>query len=105
MGAILADSAVKARFAGMGNTLVTGSPAEFGRCVAEETGKCEGGQVFRRESCTGTTSHLAGEMFKSMSGVNMRHVPYRGSPPAHIDMMSGQVQVMFDTLTGSFPHI
>jgi len=54
---------------------------------------------------TGTTSHLAGELFKSMTGVNMLHVPYRASPQALIDMMSGQAQVMFDTLTSSLPHI
>jgi len=40
-----------------------------------------------------------------MTGVNMTHVPYRGSPPANVDLMSGQVQVMFDTWVGSIPHI
>jgi tripartite-type tricarboxylate transporter receptor subunit TctC len=48
---------------------------------------------------------LASELFKTMTGISMTHVPYRGSPPAHVDLMSGQVQVMFDTLVASLPHI
>jgi tripartite-type tricarboxylate transporter receptor subunit TctC len=54
---------------------------------------------------TGTTSHLAGELFKVMTGVKMVHVPYRGEAPAMTDMIAGRVQVMFLTLTGSLPHI
>jgi tripartite-type tricarboxylate transporter receptor subunit TctC len=53
----------------------------------------------------GTHSHLVGELFKSMTGVKLNHVPYRGSAPAHIDMFSGRVHVMFDTLTASLTHI
>jgi Tripartite tricarboxylate transporter family receptor/ABC transporter substrate binding protein len=49
--------------------------------------------------------HVAGEMFKMMTGVNMLHVPYRGSVPALTDLMSGQVQVMFDNLPSSIEHI
>jgi tripartite-type tricarboxylate transporter receptor subunit TctC len=67
--------------------------------------KANPGKISMASYGTGTTSHLAGELFKSMTGANLLHVPYRGSPQAHIDMMSGQVQVMFDTLTGSLPHI
>ena len=54
---------------------------------------------------TGSTSHVAGELFRSMTGVNMVHVPYRGEAPALTDLIGGQVQVMFDVLTGSLPHI
>jgi tripartite-type tricarboxylate transporter receptor subunit TctC len=54
---------------------------------------------------TGTTSQVAGELFKSMTGVNMVHVPYRGEASALTDLMGGQVQVMFDVLTGSIAHI
>ena len=43
----------------------------------------------------GTTSHLAGELFKMMTGVNMVHVPYRGAAPALTDLLAGQVQVFF----------
>ena len=54
---------------------------------------------------TGTVSHVAGELFKMMAGVNLVHVPYRGSAPMIIDLLSGQVQVAFDVLTTSLPHI
>jgi Tripartite tricarboxylate transporter family receptor len=54
---------------------------------------------------TGSPSHLAGELFKAMAGVDMIHVPYRGSAGALTDLMSGRVEVMFDTLLASGPHI
>jgi tripartite-type tricarboxylate transporter receptor subunit TctC len=53
----------------------------------------------------GTSAHLAAELFKAMTGVQLLHVPYRGSGPALVDMMSGRVHVMFDTLSSSIPHI
>jgi tripartite-type tricarboxylate transporter receptor subunit TctC len=54
---------------------------------------------------TGTASHLSGEMFKMMTGVQMVHVPYRGSAPMITDLLSGQVQVAFDNLPASIEHI
>ena len=53
----------------------------------------------------GSAGHVAGEMFKMMTGVTMQHVPYRGSVPALTDLLSGQVQVMFDNLPSSIEHI
>lgn len=53
----------------------------------------------------GTPVHVAGELFKMMAGVEMVHVPYRGSAPALADLLSGQVQVMFDTVSSSIAHI
>jgi tripartite-type tricarboxylate transporter receptor subunit TctC len=53
----------------------------------------------------GTTQHLAAELFKSMLNLDMRHVPYRGSAPALIDLLSGEVQVMFDLLPASIGYI
>jgi tripartite-type tricarboxylate transporter receptor subunit TctC len=53
----------------------------------------------------GSTHHVAGELFKMMAGVEMVHVPYRGSPPALTDLLAGQVQVMFDATPSSLPHI
>ena len=53
----------------------------------------------------GGTIHLAGEMFKSMTGVTMEHVIYKASPAAHIDLFSGQVQVMFDGLPPALTQI
>src|SRR5262249_19102449 len=54
---------------------------------------------------TGTTSHVAGELFKMMAGVEMIHVPYRGGAPMMTDLIGGQVQVAFDVMTGALPHI
>jgi tripartite-type tricarboxylate transporter receptor subunit TctC len=53
----------------------------------------------------GATQHMAAELFKFMAGVDMRHVPYRGSAPALIDLLSGQVQVMFDLVPASIGYI
>jgi len=53
----------------------------------------------------GTSVHLSGELFMVMTGVQLTHVPYRGSAPALTDLMGGQVQVMFDVLPGSLAHI
>ncbi|KRB17856.1 tripartite tricarboxylate transporter substrate binding protein [Achromobacter sp. Root170] len=53
----------------------------------------------------GTSIHLAGEMFVSMTGVDMLHVPYKGSGPAVADLLGGQVDYMFDSITSAKPHI
>jgi tripartite-type tricarboxylate transporter receptor subunit TctC len=53
----------------------------------------------------GTVQHIAGELFKMMSGVQMLHVPYRGQAPALIDLLAGQVQVMFDSMPASIEHV
>jgi tripartite-type tricarboxylate transporter receptor subunit TctC len=54
---------------------------------------------------TGTASHLSGEILKMMTGVQMLHVPYRGSAPMLTDLLAGQVQVAFDNLPASIEHI
>ena len=53
----------------------------------------------------GTFQHVSGELFKMIAGINMTHVPYRGAGPALIDLVGGQVQIMFDTLPSSIEHI
>ncbi|WP_232081397.1 MULTISPECIES: tripartite tricarboxylate transporter substrate binding protein [unclassified Variovorax] len=53
----------------------------------------------------GTSIHLAGELFKTMTGTFMTHIPYRGSAPAVMDMVSGNADVMFDNLPSSMQHI
>ena len=53
----------------------------------------------------GSVQHVAGELFKLMTGVNMIHVPYRGSAPALTDLLGGQVQVMFDSITSSIEYV
>src|SRR6266852_4200146 len=54
---------------------------------------------------SGTTSHLTGEMFKSMAGVRLTHIPYKGSAPALTDLLAGQVEMMFDNLGVSRQHV
>jgi tripartite-type tricarboxylate transporter receptor subunit TctC len=67
--------------------------------------KANPGRISMASYGTGSTSHLAGELFKVMTGVKMVHVPYRGEASAMTDMIAGRVQVMFLTLTGSLAHI
>ncbi|MFM8624443.1 MAG: Bug family tripartite tricarboxylate transporter substrate binding protein [Betaproteobacteria bacterium] len=63
------------------------------------------GKLNMASSGSGTSIHLAGELFKSQTGVFMVHVPYRGSSPALMDLMAGTMDVMFDNLPSSMPHI
>ena len=53
----------------------------------------------------GSTQHIAGEGFKHVAGVQMTHVPYKGSSQAHLDVIGGQVQIMFDTTSSAMGHI
>ncbi len=67
--------------------------------------KKEGDKVAMASSGNGTSIHLAGELFKSMTGTAMTHVPYKGSAPALTDMLGGTTQVMFDNAPSVMPHI
>jgi tripartite-type tricarboxylate transporter receptor subunit TctC len=67
--------------------------------------KTNDGKIIMASSGTGTTVHLAGELFKVMTDLNMVHVPYRGEAPALTDMIGGQVQMMFASAPGSIEHI
>jgi tripartite-type tricarboxylate transporter receptor subunit TctC len=63
------------------------------------------GKINMASSGNGTSIHLSGELFKSMTGTFMVHFPYRGSSPALLDMIGGSMDVMFDNLPSSLPHI
>jgi tripartite-type tricarboxylate transporter receptor subunit TctC len=67
--------------------------------------KANPGRLNMASSGNGTSIHLAGELFKTMTGTFMVHIPYRGSGPALIDLMSGNMDVMFDNLPSAMPHI
>ena len=67
--------------------------------------KANSGKLNMASNGNGTTSHLAGELFKMMTGINMLHVPYRGAAPALTDLIGGQVQVKFDVMASSIEHI
>jgi tripartite-type tricarboxylate transporter receptor subunit TctC len=83
------------------------NPSVPAKTVAEfiAYAKANPGKVNWATSGNGTSVHLSGELFKMMTGVNLLHVPYRGSAPAITDMISGQVHVMFDNMPPSLPHI
>ncbi len=67
--------------------------------------KANPGKINMASSGSGTSVHMSGELFRAMTGVNMQHVPYRGSAPALQDLLTNRVQVIFDNLPGSISHI
>lgn len=67
--------------------------------------KANPGKLNMASSGNGTSIHLAGELFKSMTGTYMLHMPYRGSAPALLDLVGGNMDVMFDNLPSSMTHI
>ena len=67
--------------------------------------KANPGKLNMASSGAGSTIHVSGELFKMMTGINMVHVPYRGGAPALTDLISGQVQVMFDNVPTSIEFI
>jgi len=83
------------------------NPSVPAKTVAEfiAYAKANPGKVNMASSGNGTSIHLSGELFMMLTGVKMTHVPYKGSAPALIDLMAGQVQVMFDNLPASISHI
>jgi tripartite-type tricarboxylate transporter receptor subunit TctC len=74
--------------------------AEFIAYARQHPGKLSFGS-----SGYGTTHHLAGELLKSMAGIDMVHVPYRGGAPAMVDLLAGQIPVLFATLSTVVPHM
>jgi tripartite-type tricarboxylate transporter receptor subunit TctC len=83
------------------------NPAVPAKTVAEfiAYAKANPGKVNMASSGNGTSIHVSGELFKMMTGVDMLHVPYRGSAPALTDLMGGQVQVLFDNMPSSVEYI
>ena len=65
--------------------------------------KANPGKYSFASSGNGTSQHLSGELFKSMSGTDMQHIPYKGSPPALQDVVGGQVAMTFDNITTALP--
>jgi tripartite-type tricarboxylate transporter receptor subunit TctC len=83
------------------------NPAVPAKTVPEfiEYAKANPGKVNCASGGVGSSTHVSGELFKMMTGVNMTHIPYRGTAPAVTDLIAGQVQVMFDNLPGSIEYI
>lgn len=70
-----------------------------------EYAKTKPGALSFGSGSTGSTGHLAGELFKTMAGVDMVHIPYKGAAPAMFDLLAGQTQLMFDNIANALPQI
>src|SRR5262249_21457967 len=83
------------------------NPAVLAKTVAEfiAYAKANPGKINWATSGNGTSVHLSGELFKLMTGVEMANIPYKGSAPALTDLIAGTVQVIFDNMPPSLPHI
>jgi tripartite-type tricarboxylate transporter receptor subunit TctC len=83
------------------------TPSFPAKTVAEFIAYCKAnpGKINMASSGSGTSVHLSGELFKTMTGCNMLHVPYKGAGPALADIMGGQADVIFDNLPSSAGHI
>jgi len=83
------------------------NPAFVAKSVTEfiAYAKANPGKINMASGGTGTTAHMAGELFKLMADVDMLHVPYRGGALALTDLMAGQVQVMFSPAAGAIEHV
>src|SRR5262249_2147279 len=83
------------------------NPAVPAKTVAEfiAYAKANPGKINWATSGNGTSVHLSGELFKLMTGVELTHIPYKGSAPALTDLIAGTVQVIFDNMPPSLPHI
>ena len=83
------------------------NPSFPAKTVAEFIGYANAnpGKINMASAGNGTSGHVAGELFKMMTGINMLHVPYRGGAPAITDLLGGQVQVLFDAVASSTEYI
>ena len=102
----LRDTAPVAGFVRVPNVMEV-NPSVPAKTVAEfiAYAKANPGKLNMASSGNGTSIHLSGMLFMNMTGVKMQHVPYKGSAPAFVDLLAGQVQVMFDNLPSSIGHI
>jgi tripartite-type tricarboxylate transporter receptor subunit TctC len=67
--------------------------------------KAKPGQLQFASGGAGAGAHLSGELFRSLAGVDVTHVPYKGNAPALVDLLGGQVTMMFDTVNTAMPHV
>lgn len=96
-----------ALFADVPNVLVVNPTKLPVKTVQEfiDYSKKHPGTLHMGSSGNGSSNHLSGELFKSMTGADFMHVPYKGSAPATTDLLGGQIQLIFDNLPGALPHI
>lgn len=90
-----------------GPLVIVANPGLPANNVAEliALAKSKPGELNFASSGNGQSTHLSAELFASMAGVKMNHIPYKGSAPALTDTMGGQTQLMFDTMLSAMPHV
>ncbi len=100
------DLAPVSTLVSLNNVLVL-HPSVKANSVAEviAMGKAQPGFINYASSGSGTSIHMSGEMFRSLSNISMTHIPYKGSAPALNDLLGGQVMMMFDNIPSALPHI
>lgn len=89
------------------NVLVTNATQPNVKTVSDviTNAKAQTGKLTYASAGNGSSIHLAGEVFTSMAKIDMQHIPYKGSNPAVTDLLGGQVNYMFDSITSAKPHI
>jgi tripartite-type tricarboxylate transporter receptor subunit TctC len=89
------------------NNILVVNPSSSAKSVREliAAAKSQPGRLTFASSGNGTNIHLVGELFKSMAGIDMVHVPYKGSAPALTDLLGGSVTMMFDTIPSAISHV
>ena len=89
------------------NVLVTNATQPNVKTVTDviANAKAQPGKLTYASAGNGSSIHLAGEVFTSMAKIDMQHIPYKGSNPAVTDLLGGQVNYMFDSITSAKPHI
>lgn len=89
------------------NVLVTNATQPNVKTVSDviANAKAQPGKLTYASAGNGSSIHLAGEVFTSMAKIDMQHIPYKGSNPAVTDLLGGQVNYMFDSITSAKPHI
>ena len=87
--------------------IIVAHPGFAPNTVAElvDAAKKAPGRINFASAGPGTAQHMTGELFKSLAGVDLVHIPYKGSGPGITDLVGGQVPIMFDSITSAMPHI
>ena len=90
-----------------GPLVIVANPSVPAKDVQEliAMGKAKPGSLNYASSGNGQSTHLSAELFATMAGIKMNHIPYKGSAPALTDVMGGQAALMFDTMLSAMPHV
>jgi tripartite-type tricarboxylate transporter receptor subunit TctC len=103
---VLADFDTIANLVTVPNIMIVNAKSPFGSLTdLVQAARAHPGKFTYGSAGIGSSGHLAGELLSSLAGIQMRHVPYKGSAPATADLVGGQIDVMFDNLPASVAHV